>query len=84
MRKNAQKILLSYGIQEEQVHILYNPIDINFIKEQSIKNTHDIHHKKYLINVSRLDVDKNHKQMINIYYQLKSRHPRKIIYCWGW
>ncbi len=83
MQKNAQKILLSYGIQEERIHILYNPIDINFIQEQSIKNTHDIHHKQYLINVSRLDIDKNHEQMINIYYQLKKRGIQEKLYIVG-
>lgn len=84
MQKNAREILESYGIKSNQVYMLYNPIDINEVKSKSLICDNLIPTKeKYLINVSRLDKDKNHEQMINIYYQLKQKGIKEKLYIIG-
>lgn len=82
MQKSSQEILSNYGIQQEQVQMLYNPIDINLIQEKANFDL-DFMDKDYLINVSRLDENKNHIQMINIYYQLRKRGVTEKLYIIG-
>lgn len=82
MQKSSQEILSNYGIQPEQVQMLYNPIDINLIQEKANFDL-DFMDKDYLINVSRLDENKNHIQMINIYYQLRKRGITEKLYIIG-
>lgn len=82
MQKSSQEILSNYGIQPQQVQMLYNPIDINLIQEKANFDL-DFMDKDYLINVSRLDENKNHIQMINIYYQLRKRGVTEKLYIIG-
>ncbi|SPY33772.1 glycosyltransferase [Pasteurella canis] len=82
MKKNAQLILKKYNIEFEKVKMLYNPIDIDFITKKS-KEKSIINDKDYLISVSRLDKDKNHIQMINIYHKLKQYGIKEKLYIIG-
>lgn len=82
MQKSAQEILKNYGIQPHQVQMLYNPIDINFIQEKA-KVDLDFMDEDYLLNVSRLDENKNHIQMINIYSQLRKQGVSEKLYIIG-
>lgn len=82
MQKSSQEILSNYGIQPQQVQMLYNPIDINLIQEKANFDL-DFMDKDYLINVSRLDENKNHIQRINIYYQLRKRGVTEKLYIIG-
>ncbi|HHE3654504.1 TPA: glycosyltransferase [Pasteurella multocida] len=82
MQKKSQEILKNYGIHPNQVQMLYNPIDINDIQEKASSYI-DFMDKDYLLNVSRLDENKNHIQMINIYSKLRKQGITEKLYIIG-
>lgn len=62
-------IIQDTKLQEHQLYTIYNPINIEKIRELS--NTHNkIKEKGYLIQVARLDKIKRHQDLIYIYSEL--------------
>ncbi|MDO9757697.1 glycosyltransferase [Glaesserella parasuis] len=69
-------IVKDTNLPEHKIFTIYNPINIEKIRELSNTHNNEIQEKEYLIQVARLDKIKRHQDLIYIYSEL----VRKGIY----
>lgn len=72
---NAQDLIDNFKIKEEKVKVIYNPLDVNEIKNLSIEPIESEYQGVFkgsvIINAGRLTNEKNHKQLIRAFKGVK-------------
>lgn len=74
-------IVKDTNLPEHKIFTIYNPINIEKIRESSNNHNNEIKEKEYLIQVARLDKGKRHRDLIYIYSELvkKGIHHKLLI-----
>ena len=60
-------LIQNYAVPKDKVTVLYNPYDIEQLKEQAAESVLDLPAKPYIIGVGRLVKNKNFSLLINAY-----------------
>lgn len=82
---SARKDLIRFtGIPEEKTHMVYSGISEDFYKVTDLKKISRVLNKyriagKYLLNVSRLDYNKNIVNLIKAFYIFRKDHDLKLV-----
>lgn len=86
MKNRCKNILTSLNVINNNVDVLYNPLDIDDIlyKANHLKSNNEmLLHDDFILQVSRIDVGKNHLEMIEIFHELKKRGIKEKLYIIG-
>lgn len=76
VRKEA---IEDYGFKEKYIRTIYNPININEIKEM-MKEQIDIK-DKYFLHVGRFNINKRQDRMLEIFYKGEFYKKYKVLFC---
>ncbi|MFA5687386.1 MAG: glycosyltransferase family 1 protein [Bacilli bacterium] len=73
-----------YGSKAKEAHIVFNPIDVNKFKysqkdREDIRNLLNINGKKVFVHVGRFNKQKNHKFLIEIFYEINKIDNNTIL-----
>ena len=83
---SCNQILKEFNVENKPSFCLYNPLDIEKIKEKSLilhPEDQTLLDDDFILQVSRLDTGKNHIEMINIFYALKEKGIKEKLYIIG-
>jgi glycosyltransferase involved in cell wall biosynthesis len=84
--KAVRDELIAVGISEEKVKIIYNGVDIEYIRRRSseeIEESHIFDRNKTILSVGRLSPEKGHKCLIDAFNIIKDRTNAKLVII-GW
>lgn len=86
MLNSCNQILKEFNIGNKPSYFLYNPLDIERIKEKSLitlLEDQKLLDNDFILQVSRLDAGKNHIEMIDIFHALKQKGIKEKLYIIG-
>ena len=86
MLNSCNQILKEFNIGNKSSYFLYNPLDIERIKEKSLitlSEDQKLLDNDFILQVSRLDAGKNHIEMIDIFHALKQKGIKEKLYIIG-
>jgi len=77
---NREDLISRFGIPAEKCRVLYNPFDLETIREESEKPLKDLKKTSFIfLTVGRLDAGKNHRLLIEALAKMEPKEARLII-----
>jgi glycosyltransferase involved in cell wall biosynthesis len=72
-------LLKSFGVRAKSSHVIYNPFEIETIKDKAREKVNDLPQEEYLLALSSFKKQKNIPRLLEAYATLSSSSPKLVI-----